>query len=266
MVAVGGLSGTGKSVLARALAPTLAPPPGAVVIRSDVERKALFGKGELEPLPQEAYTPEMTARVYAAIAEKARRTVAAGHSAILDAVFARPDEREQAERAASDARRAFPGAVPRSRCGDARATGGDARARRLRRQCRGGARAGDATISARSTWHRVDASGTPRRDLAARQGRAGMNGAAPLPIDKLARGTAVGLAGYLHLHQSLFAAGAAAVAGGGILGQRRRHQRHHDRRHAGGRAHRAVQRRGGRRDRAQARDHRRRWSRSHSRR
>ena len=57
MVAVGGLSGTGKSVLARALAPTLAPPPGAVVIRSDVERKALFGKGELEPLPQEAYTP-----------------------------------------------------------------------------------------------------------------------------------------------------------------------------------------------------------------
>ena len=46
MVAVGGLSGTGKSLLARALAPALAPAPGAVVIRSDVERKALFGKGE----------------------------------------------------------------------------------------------------------------------------------------------------------------------------------------------------------------------------
>ena len=45
MVAVGGLSGTGKSVLARALAPALAPPPGAVVLRSDVERKAIVRKG-----------------------------------------------------------------------------------------------------------------------------------------------------------------------------------------------------------------------------
>ena len=91
LVAVGGLSGTGKSVLARALAPTLAPPPGAVVLRSDVERKALFGKCEIEPLPPDAYGPDVTARVYAAIIEKARRVVAAGHSAILDAVFARAD-------------------------------------------------------------------------------------------------------------------------------------------------------------------------------
>ena len=51
LVAVGGLSGTGKSVLARALAPELAPAPGAVVLRSDVERKALFGKAENETLP-----------------------------------------------------------------------------------------------------------------------------------------------------------------------------------------------------------------------
>ena len=39
-VAVGGLSGTGKSVLARALAPALPPAPGAVVLRSDIARKA----------------------------------------------------------------------------------------------------------------------------------------------------------------------------------------------------------------------------------
>src|SRR5262249_6409293 len=57
LVAVGGLSGTGKSALARALAPAIEPAPGAVVIRSDVERKALFGKAETESLPSEAYSP-----------------------------------------------------------------------------------------------------------------------------------------------------------------------------------------------------------------
>src|SRR5438132_885077 len=50
LIAVGGLSGTGKSVLARALAPELGPSPGAVVLRSDVERKALFGRQEHEKL------------------------------------------------------------------------------------------------------------------------------------------------------------------------------------------------------------------------
>ena len=50
LVAIGGLSGTGKSALARALAPFLAPEPGAVVVRSDVERKILFGVDETERL------------------------------------------------------------------------------------------------------------------------------------------------------------------------------------------------------------------------
>jgi uncharacterized protein len=93
LVAVGGLSGTGKSVLARALAPELAPAPGAVVLRSDVERKLMLGKTEHDKLPASAYAPDVTARVYATIADKARRAVAAGHSAIVDAVFARPQER-----------------------------------------------------------------------------------------------------------------------------------------------------------------------------
>jgi uncharacterized protein len=93
LVAIGGLSGTGKSVLARALAPELAPAPGAVVLRSDVERKARFGLREDERLPKEAYAPGMSAAVYGALAEKARRAVAAGHSAIIDAVYARPHER-----------------------------------------------------------------------------------------------------------------------------------------------------------------------------
>jgi predicted kinase len=93
LLAVGGLSGTGKSLLARALAPDLMPAPGAVLLRSDVERKAIFGAGETDALPKQAYGPEATQKVYAALAEKASRVIKAGHSAIVDAVFARDDER-----------------------------------------------------------------------------------------------------------------------------------------------------------------------------
>jgi len=92
-IAVGGLSGSGKSRLARDLAPDVAPMPGAVIVRSDVERKALFGAGETEKLDADAYGPAVTERVYAAVAAKAIRILAAGHSAIVDAVFALPQER-----------------------------------------------------------------------------------------------------------------------------------------------------------------------------
>jgi uncharacterized protein len=103
-VAVGGLSGTGKSVLARMLAPALEPMPGAVIVRSDVERKALFGLSETEKLPSSAYTGEVNARIYATLAEKARRIVAAGHSVMVDAVFAKPEERAAIAEAAQSAR------------------------------------------------------------------------------------------------------------------------------------------------------------------
>jgi uncharacterized protein len=92
-IAIGGLSGTGKTRLARALAPFIEPMPGAVIVRSDVERKALFGVAETDRLAQDAYTPEANQRVYDSLLDKPRRILGAGHSAIVDAVFARPDER-----------------------------------------------------------------------------------------------------------------------------------------------------------------------------
>ena len=42
LVAIGGLSGTGKSSLAAALAGSIGRAPGAVHLRSDIERKRLF--------------------------------------------------------------------------------------------------------------------------------------------------------------------------------------------------------------------------------
>ena len=62
-------------------------------MRSDVERKALFGVAETARLPQQAYTPEANRRVYDTLLDNTRRILSAGHSAIVDAVFARPDER-----------------------------------------------------------------------------------------------------------------------------------------------------------------------------
>ena len=108
-MAVGGLSGTGKSALAAALAPFLLPAPGAVHLRSDIERKRLFGVGETERLPEAAYAQDVTAKVYARLVELARRMLRAGHSAIVDAVHARPEERETIESVAKQAGVTFDG-------------------------------------------------------------------------------------------------------------------------------------------------------------
>jgi aminoglycoside phosphotransferase family enzyme/predicted kinase len=163
LVAVGGLSGTGKSLLARALAPALLPAPGAVLLRSDVERKALFGLAETEHLPKEAYARKVTARVYAAIEEKARRVVAAGHSAIADAVFADPDERAAIERAAGDA--AFHGLFLTADL--------SLRLTRVGGRARDASDADDAVARAQEQydlgvldWDKVDASGDPADTLA----------------------------------------------------------------------------------------------------
>ncbi|TAK48664.1 MAG: DNA-binding protein [Xanthobacteraceae bacterium] len=165
LVAIGGLSGTGKSALARAYAGLLPPLPGAVVIRSDVERKALFGIAETGRLPPAAYAPEMTARVYARVATKARRAVMAGHSAIADAVFARPDERAAIEAAAREAGAAFLGLVLEAdlatrleRVGGRVHDASDADAAVARQQ--------ESYDFGPCGWTRVSAAGTPDQTLA----------------------------------------------------------------------------------------------------
>ena len=90
---VGGLSGTGKSSVAQAIAGRLLPLPGALTLRSDIERKRLYGVPARARLPADAYQPEVTARVYRRLLDQAQRTIAAGHSVVIDAVFARPEER-----------------------------------------------------------------------------------------------------------------------------------------------------------------------------
>lgn len=107
--AVGGLSGSGKSTRARALAPALGGAPGAVVLRSDEVRKRLWGRGPLERLPPEAYAEAGGARTYAALFDAARRVLAAGRPVVLDAVFLRPGERAAAAALAGEAGVVFTG-------------------------------------------------------------------------------------------------------------------------------------------------------------
>jgi len=99
LVAIGGVPGTGKSTLARALAPELGPAPGALVLRSDELRKRLYGKAPEERLPAEAYTAEVSRAVYAKLVRLAAETIAAGHAAVADAVFLFAEERSAIEAA-----------------------------------------------------------------------------------------------------------------------------------------------------------------------
>ena len=52
---------------------------------------------ETDRLPPEAYAPDMTHRVYAELADRARRVLSAGHGVVVDAVHARIGERAALE-------------------------------------------------------------------------------------------------------------------------------------------------------------------------
>jgi uncharacterized protein len=109
LIAIGGVSGTGKSTLARQLAPGLGASPGAVILRSDVVRKRMYGLAPDERLPPDAYQKEISRHVYDTLTKRAAAIVGAGHAAIVDAVFLDAEERAQIEQAADDAGVSFQG-------------------------------------------------------------------------------------------------------------------------------------------------------------
>lgn len=78
-----GLSGSGKSYLARLLALRL----GAVWLSSDVTRKRIVGVPAHHAAGPTAYEHQVTARTYAALYEEAEAELRKGHSVILDATF-----------------------------------------------------------------------------------------------------------------------------------------------------------------------------------
>jgi len=97
LVAVGGLSGTGKTTFARLIAPGIGAAPGAIVLRTDEIRKRLAGVGPTDRLARDLYTPQFYARVYEALIDEARGLLRAGRAVVLDATFLQPDLRARAE-------------------------------------------------------------------------------------------------------------------------------------------------------------------------
>ena len=102
LIAVGGLSGSGKTTLALNLAPHVGARPGAVVLRSDVLRKQMFGVDLEARLPQQAYQAKVTEAVYSRMLELADQALAAGYSVVADAVSLRPKQRQALDKLAQD--------------------------------------------------------------------------------------------------------------------------------------------------------------------
>lgn len=93
-VAIAGLSGTGKTALARELAPMLPGPAGARVLSSDVLRKRALGLDAGRRAHPNTYAPARRSEVYRELMARAVTARKFGASIVLDATFQMADHRE----------------------------------------------------------------------------------------------------------------------------------------------------------------------------
>ncbi len=157
LVAVGGLSATGKTALARRLGADFGAPPGARILRTDVLRKRLAQVAPEQRLPPALYSPLANRTVYNFLFDLAARHLSSGNFVIADAVFAGSDERARICRSAAHAHVPFcglwldaPEAIRLERVGARAADASDADADVVRTQS--GYRTG-----ALGAWHRLRA-------------------------------------------------------------------------------------------------------------
>ncbi|MGI9509885.1 MAG: AAA family ATPase, partial [Geminicoccaceae bacterium] len=109
LIAIGGLSGTGKSTVARLLAHRLGRMRWPLVLRSDVIRKQLQGVAPTMRLGPDAYRRSSTAAVYHHLHERAATLLHTGRTVIADATFLDPVERARIENLAAELHVPFQG-------------------------------------------------------------------------------------------------------------------------------------------------------------
>lgn len=154
-IAIGGLSGTGKTTVADSLAPKLGAAPGARIVESDRIRKALYGVTAETRLPVAAYDMGVSKRVYMEMARRAEAILAQGGSVVADAVFARPEDRVLIEGSRHNTKfdgiwLDAPPVLLERRVEARRASSSDADVAVLARQLQ--------TDPGAISWHRIDAS------------------------------------------------------------------------------------------------------------
>ncbi len=93
-----GVSGSGKSTLSIQLVSRL----GMIRVRSDIERKRLFGQQQVGVLDQGLYTPEQSQQTYARLAELAAQILAAGYPVVVDATHLQRAQRQLVRQAIED--------------------------------------------------------------------------------------------------------------------------------------------------------------------
>lgn len=112
IIAIGGLQGAGKTTLARSLAPSCGPAPGALVLRSDEQRKRLWRVAPETRLPATAYAPANQSRVNTILLAMLRAACSvrnASPAVILDATFLDIEFRQMVETTAAALGRRFLG-------------------------------------------------------------------------------------------------------------------------------------------------------------
>lgn len=163
LVLLGGLSGVGKSTIARALAPHLPGPIGARLLRTDVLRKQALGrKLDARLTMPGAYSAKARAGVYSDLFAHGQAALAAGVSVVLDATF----EDEGMRQAACE--QSGGGAI-----GIWLDAPLEVRLQRIAQRTREASDADAAVAMAQAEpdtlgpcWHRIDASGTPAETAA----------------------------------------------------------------------------------------------------
>ncbi|NOX08207.1 MAG: AAA family ATPase [Gammaproteobacteria bacterium] len=94
LVITHGLSGSGKTLIASQLAPVL----GAVHLRSDIERKRLFGLAETASsgasINTGIYNKEATEKTYQQLFDITKKAIQSGFNVIVDAAFLEQDRRQ----------------------------------------------------------------------------------------------------------------------------------------------------------------------------